>query len=303
MSEDNLRKKRSWVVQLSKNNNWYGFATMAKYRLKVNYPEKGYTEKKAQLLSESELDGIIQSFKEYQDICKAQEIKARWYNNPEYAADAPLWSKYAYWTLDEAILLLLGKDPGKLKIEYINKVAINDAFREKFNKIKEIAQRHIILNQLTNPPTPGEFLAWAERIFPEEIFLPVLKEMLVSSGVIIADWRGLYERQQKVLNQTNGLLDTYQSRLKMLEQEKEEFLEKTRDLIEPDHEYYSSELDIANMTQRWLINNPCTEGSIKSWLENYLINSYPELSESARERISVMVNPNQKKLGGRPKIE
>lgn len=76
-----------------------------------------------------------------------------------------------------------------------------------------------------------------------------------------------------------------------------------KELLMPGDEHYASELDIANMAQRALINQKVAPKDFKKQAQNYLKLNYPELSESAILRIMTIINPDCSKSGGRPKID
>ncbi len=75
-----------------------------------------------------------------------------------------------------------------------------------------------------------------------------------------------------------------------------------KEILMPDDEHYASELDIANMAQRVLINKKVAPKDFKKQAQSYLKSSYPNLSETAIIRIIAIINPDCSKSGGRPKI-
>lgn len=76
-----------------------------------------------------------------------------------------------------------------------------------------------------------------------------------------------------------------------------------KEVLIPGDGHYASELDIANITQRALINQKVNEKGFKRQAQNYLKLNYPELSKSAVLRIIAIINPDCRKGGGRPKID
>ena len=75
-----------------------------------------------------------------------------------------------------------------------------------------------------------------------------------------------------------------------------------KEVLMPGDEHYASELDIANMAQRALINHKISPKEFKKQAQNYLKLNYTELSKSAILRIIAIINPDSSKSGGRPKI-
>ena len=82
-------------------------------------------------------------------------------------------------------------------------------------------------------------------------------------------------------------------------------LEQDFATIEPDHPYFSFELDVAKIAQQWIIKNGNLKISktIKQQITDYLKKHYPDLPNVAVQRIAVMVNPNNCKGGGKPRLE
>ncbi len=75
-----------------------------------------------------------------------------------------------------------------------------------------------------------------------------------------------------------------------------------KEVLMPGDEYYASELDVANMVQRALINQNISPKVFKKQAQKYLKLNYPNLSETAIIRIIAIINPDCSKSGGRPKI-
>jgi hypothetical protein len=75
--------------------------------------------------------------------------------------------------------------------------------------------------------------------------------------------------------------------------------------IEPEHPFYSFELDVAKIAQQWMIkNSDLTDNkTMKQRISEYIENFYPNITGASKKRIAVMVNPSKCKLGGRPKSE
>lgn len=76
---------------------------------------------------------------------------------------------------------------------------------------------------------------------------------------------------------------------------------KETEVLMPGDEYYSSELDIANITQRAIIKAEKISSNFKQQAKSYLKANYPQLSGSAVSRIIAILNPDNNKNGGRPK--
>ena len=75
-------------------------------------------------------------------------------------------------------------------------------------------------------------------------------------------------------------------------------------VIDADNEYYSAELHIANITQRWLMANFDKDSPLtsKQQIMDYLNKCWSnQLSNDAKDRIASIVNPDCYKKGGRPR--
>lgn len=79
---------------------------------------KFYTDKELSQKTDYELRCIYVKYKKHDDDFRQQyeenEERKRFFNLPTANADIDYWSKQAYWSIDEAIALILGKDPRKV---------------------------------------------------------------------------------------------------------------------------------------------------------------------------------------------
>lgn len=154
-------------------------------------------ESQLEQLEPDELQALVDLEREFakQEAIKAAKLEdaSKWYNQPEANADYDYWSKAAYWSLDEAIALVLGKDPRKVTWNELCSIKslFPLPFVTKFEEIRELAQRAVSYQQLQNTVRPGLFLVWANQIsldIPE-----ALEEAVKQNGVTIEDWKYLYD--------------------------------------------------------------------------------------------------------------
>ncbi|HSW71140.1 MAG TPA: hypothetical protein VLH77_04090 [Gammaproteobacteria bacterium] len=138
-------------------------------------------------------------FKEYNE----NEEKKRFFNQPSSNADFNYWSKQAYWSTDEGIALILGKDPRKVTWEKVETYLSASPFAQKFNEIRELAKRYVNCKELSGLAFPGTFLAWVKRMSID--IPPELEDTVSSLGVQIADWKGCYEKAIEKFNHLNNL--------------------------------------------------------------------------------------------------
>lgn len=178
-------------------NNILGFSTELKYYSDDELQKKNdYQLRSMYVQFKSHDKAFRQEYEEYQE-------KKRFFNQPNCDADFSYWSKQAYWSIDEAIALLLGKEPRKVTWDEVKKYIPASPFANRFNEIRELARRYVNCKELYDPVFPGIFLAWSERM---SIEVPTeLKGAVNALGIQVADWKGYYEKSSEQYNQLNKL--------------------------------------------------------------------------------------------------
>jgi hypothetical protein len=130
----------------------------------------------------------------------AREEQDKFFNQPHARADFDHWSKVAYWSIDEALALSMGKDPQVVSWKKIEGLQQVSDFVRHYGKRRQLALRAVAIRQLTDGVLPGLFLGWAKRNeldVPEELVLLVEKR-----AQPIADWPALLEQCQSKLQET-----------------------------------------------------------------------------------------------------
>jgi len=146
---------------------------------------------------------IKMSDQEFNKQYKENIEKKRFFNKQYCDADFSYWAKQAYWKIDEAITLILGKDPRKVTWEKVKQYLPESPFANKFNEIRELARRYINYNQLYDSVYPGIFLAWAQRM---QISIPnELQKAVNDIGIQVADWKSYYDKSIENYNRLNKL--------------------------------------------------------------------------------------------------
>jgi hypothetical protein len=180
---------------------------------------KIYTNKELHQKTDYELRSIYVQYKRHDDaFCKEYEEceeKKRFFNQEACEANFAYWSKQAYWSIDEAIVLALGKDPRKVQWENVKPYLSKSPFAKKFHEIRELAKRYVNCNQLFDPVLPGIFLAWAERM--NISISDALKDAVSAIGIQVADWKGHYDKTIEQYNQLNNLYTEALEIIKMKE--------------------------------------------------------------------------------------
>jgi hypothetical protein len=290
------------ILTLAKHDNWYGFVALYKHYGKIKHPANGYSINQLKSKTEPELDQILSDFIKYKNDLEEQAEKSLYYNKPDHDAEFDYWCKQPYWNVfDEGIVLILGKEPRKIKYDYIKRCSSGSKFKKEYTEIRETAQRYITAEELSSLVRPGVFLAWAQRMGYK---IPVkLLETMNAYNIQIADWQTLYKQTTEIIAFKNKTIESLSDELNKLQVKNEQLIDNSRLLLEEDNEFYSLELDAANIIQNMVINNFDKSVSFKEQAIRYLDKFYPKLSSEAKKRIAIMLNPNVCKLGGRPKEE
>ncbi len=269
--------------------------------LRIN--QKLYSDIELQLKTDYELRCIYIKFKILDDSFRQQyelnEEKKAFFNQPESKADFDYWSKQAYWSIDEAVALALGKDPRKVTRENLKPYLSTSPFVKKFHEICEMARRYVNCKELFDPVFPGVFLAWAKRM---EIEIPdQLLKYVAALGIQICDWQTLFKQSEGIIQIKDQTIQNLTQERDFLKSENMRLSEASQLELDPDHDDYSTELDTANIIYRMIINNRDDALSFKEQAKQILDVNYSKLSQDAKERIAVVINPDKQKLGGRKK--
>jgi hypothetical protein len=147
------------------------------------------------------------------------EERRRFFNQPNAKADFAHWAKMTYWMLDEAIALAFGKAPEVVTWDRVKGYVHVSPFAKKYERVRELALRAKKWEQLYDPVLSGLFLAWARR---NEIEAPpeLVKEV-EARGVVIADWKDLYDKLKEQFDKLLEDRDKIASICKTLIQERE----------------------------------------------------------------------------------
>lgn len=108
------------------------------------------------------------------EIRQAAGDAQRFYNQPKAVADFGYWCKLPYWTLDEAVALLLGLDPHVVNPEALERELAQKTgllnmgkpperrpFHQTYARLRTLIERDEALN--VDRLQPAELVAWAMR--------------------------------------------------------------------------------------------------------------------------------------------
>lgn len=115
-----------------------------------------------------------------------QEEKERFYNRQSANADYSYWSKASHWTIDEAVALSFGKEPGVVTWKEIEKLKDKTVFAKAFARRRELAVRAKFSDEIT----PIEFIKWSKKL-DIELHVDLVSKVEKISGIAI-NWHEQY---------------------------------------------------------------------------------------------------------------
>jgi hypothetical protein len=120
-----------------------------------------------------------------------REEEARWFNQPQAAADFGHWSKAEHWSLDEAVALVLGKAPEVVNWSKLESLKQISPFVKNYERLRDLAHRAAAWKKLYDPVLPLLFFKWAKE---NDIDIPAALESKTEKfkGKLI-DWKKDFE--------------------------------------------------------------------------------------------------------------
>ena len=180
-------------------------------------------------LSQKTLEEVIELYeveakKEREDFERRQQEyeqrrqKKLFFNQLAAKADFDYWSKMPSWTIDEAVALLLDKDPRVVSWNNISPHATPmhkkpELFAQEYQDLNELLRRKYGSNQHIKT-VPSELIEWADRVglkVPAE-----LKKIVLEGKDASTDWKALYEAKYKDLEELKHKLEISQHKRKEL---------------------------------------------------------------------------------------
>ena len=115
-----------------------------------------------------------------------------------FQGDFAYWAKCPYWSIEEAVALVLGRDPKYANWKSAQPYLQISTGARLYIRTLELANRSVAWKQLTNPTALGAFIVWAKRY---EIHVPAGLETEVGKyGHFIGDWKTLYDMKAAELD-------------------------------------------------------------------------------------------------------
>jgi hypothetical protein len=132
-------------------------------------------------------------------------LEKRWaLHNPKNKVVYEHWSRKDYWTIDEAISLLSGKNPDLVNWDTLQMHVEDSLFASWYSEIRELVQRALHAEQLSEPLRPSDFLTWAK--LKELDHPPELEEQVRAKGGTIEDWKSKYSKLKALWDQREAEL-------------------------------------------------------------------------------------------------
>ena len=216
--------------------------------------QMGLTQHTMPELREERFKVGIRSLRSSSRAYEKRSERQQFFNRPEAEADFSHWACMAYWSAEEAVALILGKNPKRVNLVNLEECCTQvSPFIKRFKNLKELIDRAIEAEVLPKQPTPRQSVEWAKKIDLE----------------IPSDLEGELEQLELPSAPTGGEFDE-------------------------ESETYPSELHIAvkawSVASRQTGSTDTPKELVREWVTKW----YPKLSTAAVERIAVVGNWEKK---------
>lgn len=213
-------------------------------------------------------------------------------------ADFVYWANMPFWTLDEGIALLLGKDPERVNWgvirHYVNsEFSIDLCF--DYSKLRTLILRSLDVGEIEESNSPAVFLTWAES---KQVKIPEMLHQQVAhrkddikDGTSVIDQFNVVTIKEKEIEGLKEEINLLQKRIVELEGLRWEGFDEEK-------ETYSKELAIAVKAHDAVSKNWKKGSSVKRQIYLWLQANYPKLFNEEKDRISKICN--WQKSGGAP---
>jgi len=198
----------------------------------------------------------------------------QWFNKPSSQARFDFWCKAEYWTLEEATILSLGKEPNKVRWEDFRPEHFTFRFSREFRDRRELTKRADTMGNLSDPIRPKKFLEWAKR--KELSYAPELEIIITRENGVDTSWKVKYDQEATAHSQVNDELEAARTKIREL-MEKPGWLRERDSLLKlvigmavkgyayvPAAQKNSAVQDIANDLR--LLGIPLDEDTVRKYL-------------------------------------
>jgi hypothetical protein len=170
--------------------------------------ERARYESDLRELSREDLDALFE--KEKAKEAAKKETERLVLEGRSVGADFCHWSRASYWTLDEAIALSLGKEPGEIDPYLLLDHAHSQQFAKDYVRRRDLIVRAKNIKELSDPTRPHKFVDWANR---HRIELPQELVQEVRDSEPIVDWKAKLDVVASALGTTSNFVDEALSQL------------------------------------------------------------------------------------------
>jgi hypothetical protein len=98
-----------------------------------------------------------------QRLCAKYEEQQRFFNQASANADFDHWAKFDFWTVDQAIALVLGRAPNVVSVETMQPFGADSPFAKQYWRLHHLARVSIAAGRLSDRERPKQFVAWAKQ--------------------------------------------------------------------------------------------------------------------------------------------
>jgi hypothetical protein len=133
----------------------------------------------------------------------ARHEASHFFNQPAANADFREWARYDFWTLEESVALLLGKNPEKVSSKSLKHYLHSSPFAHTYEKLLKLAQRSDVMGA-SERLRPADVLAWANE--SEAVRAPAPLVELIDARETRAALKQLAEEADQLYDQPSAPL-------------------------------------------------------------------------------------------------
>lgn len=219
-------------------------------------------------------------------------------------ADFVHWRAMPFWSLDEGIALMLGKDPKIVHWDvirdYVN-YPYSTELCSRYGDLRELAVRALQMKEIEDPTPPWAFLKWANRKglqLPEQLREPLTTENTETCATCL-EMGHQVESLKDALKQKDLEITFLKERILEAEKQITTLEALTWEGFDTTKKTYCKELAIAvqahaSVSKSWKIGSSIKK-QIRAWLQAH----HPSLSNEQKSYISTLCNWQKK--GGAPR--
>ncbi|HGK7684495.1 TPA: hypothetical protein ACJ6XF_003061 [Legionella pneumophila] len=210
------------------------------------------------------LDKILSKADDYREYYALKSEKEAFFNQPEALANYEYAARQAYWTIEEGIAWILGKNP---KLVYWDSISgyTSSPLVIQYQEIREIAERYHEENILQSKLPPATFLDWVRKIgynIPSKLAEEVAKQELQGT-----DWHSCFLKELEANKKKDKEISSLRAEIELLKKQAKTVSSRSERNL----------LNIIGALKNTLISNPIDKGLFNTQAEliDYLIDRNP----------------------------